>query len=31
MLVKSATMTGNNIVLFPKNKLKKSSIKVNKE
>ena len=30
ILVKSATMTGNNIVLFPKNKLKKSSIKVNK-
>lgn len=29
ILVKSATMTGNNIVLFPKNKLKKSSIKVN--
>ena len=31
MLVKSATMTGNNIVIFPKNKLKKSSIKVNKK
>ena len=30
ILVKSATMTGNNIVLFPKNKLEKSSIKVNK-
>ncbi|MBU4450646.1 MAG: hypothetical protein KKE35_05075, partial [Actinobacteria bacterium] len=30
ILVKSATMTGNNIVVFPKNKLKKSYIKVNK-
>lgn len=30
MLVKSATRTGNNIVLFPKNKLGGSSIKVNK-
>jgi hypothetical protein len=30
MLVKSATRTGNNIMLFPKNKLGESSIKVNK-
>ena len=28
ILVKSATMTGNNIILFPKNQLVKSSIKV---
>ncbi len=28
ILVKSATMAGNNIILFPKNQLEKSSIKV---